>query len=207
MEFWSELLTRASWEGILELKKKLKFVLIGGWAVYLHTSAHKSKDIDILLNYNELWKMGSLYDVKKNDRLHKYEVSMEKFDIDIYLPHFSKLAIPIEDLLKEHAITLKGIKTINAESLLILKQGAEIERRHSVKGRKDAIDILTLLIHGNIDLKKYALLLKRYKKENYAEELTRVIRMFDDKDIPYLNIDFVKYKRWKKDILKKLKGM
>lgn len=206
MEFWSELLTRASWEEILELKKKLNFVLIGGWAAYLHTDAHKSKDIDLLLDYDELRKLGSLYDVKKNDRLHKYEVSMDKFDIDVYLPHFSQLAIPVEDLLKEHTIMLRGIKTIDGESLLILKQGAEIERRHSIKGKKDAIDLLTILIHGNVDLKKYSLLLKKYEKKNYVEELMYVIRMFDDKDLPFLNINFVAYKKWKKDILTKLKG-
>jgi hypothetical protein len=205
MEFWSELLTKASWEKLIELSKEIDLTVIGGWAAYLWTGLHKSKDIDILVDYDTLIKLQKEYKLEKNDRLKKYEIKFDKFDIDIYLPGYSKLAIPVEDIIKKYPTMVRGIATIIPEILLILKQGAEIERRNTIKGKKDSIDILTLLIHAPIDLKEYKEILSKYKKENYIEELANVIKNFDDRDLQYLGIDFMKFKRWKKDILEKLK--
>lgn len=207
MEFWSELLTKASWEKLIELSKEIKFTLIGGWAAYLWTGMHKSKDIDIIVDYDTLLKLQKEYRLEKNDRLKKYEIKFDKFDIDIYLPGYSRLAVPVEDILKEHTTMLKGITTATPEVLLILKQGAEIERRNTIKGKKDAIDILTLLIHAPISLEKYRKILSKYKKEKYIEELATVIKNFDDRDIQYLAIDFVEFKKWKKKILEELKRL
>ena len=53
-EFWNELVTQASWERLQELSKEIDFVLIGGWAAYLWTGKHKSKDIDIIVDYETL---------------------------------------------------------------------------------------------------------------------------------------------------------
>ena len=50
MEFWNSLLTEKSWNILQELKKEnFRFIVIGGWAMYLWTKQHKSKDIDIIL--------------------------------------------------------------------------------------------------------------------------------------------------------------
>ncbi|MEK6868552.1 MAG: hypothetical protein AABX98_07040 [Nanoarchaeota archaeon] len=50
MEFWNSLLTEKSWKILQDLKKeKFRFIVIGGWAAYLWTQQHKSKDIDIIL--------------------------------------------------------------------------------------------------------------------------------------------------------------
>jgi len=205
MEFWSELLTKASWEKLIELSKEIDLTVIGGWAAYLWTGLHKSKDIDILVDYDTLIKLQKEYKLEKNDRLKKYEIKFDKFDIDIYLPGYSKLAIPVGDIIKKYPTKVRGIATVSPEILLILKQGAEIERRNTIKGKKDSIDILTLLIHAPIDLKEYKEILSKYEKENYIEELANVIKNFDDRDLQYLGIDFMKFKRWKKDILEKLK--
>ena len=43
-EFWSEVVTRASWEKMQELSKNYDFIVIGGWSAYLWTKMHKSKD-------------------------------------------------------------------------------------------------------------------------------------------------------------------
>jgi hypothetical protein len=32
MEFWNEVLTKASWEKLIQLSKEIDFILIGGWA-------------------------------------------------------------------------------------------------------------------------------------------------------------------------------
>lgn len=99
----------------------------------------------------------------------------------------------------------KGIKTVSSEVLLLLKQAAEVERRDSIKGKKDAIDMLTLLAYANVDLKLYRALLKKYHHEDYLKELARVLNEFDERDIPYLNLDFKSFKKWRKEMLRKLR--
>ena len=50
MEFWNSLLTEKSQKLLMQLKNPpIKFILIGGWAVWLYTKQQKSKDIDIVL--------------------------------------------------------------------------------------------------------------------------------------------------------------
>jgi len=88
---------------------------------------------------------------------------------------------------------------------LILKQGAELERRHSVKGQKDKIDILTLLIYSGFELKKYNKLILRFKLGNYMNELRNVIEKFDTKDVDYLDMNLKKFVNWKKEYIKLLK--
>jgi len=203
-EFWSELLTKESWKKLTELSKEYDFILIGGWAGYLWTKLHKSKDIDIVVNYDVLKKLGGEYDVVKNQRMSKYEIKSDKFDIDIYLPFFSKLAIPPEAL-GNYSVKIEGITTLKPEALLVLKQAAEIERRNSIKGKKDSIDILTLLIHAKIKWKDYSELLKEYKHENFLKELAHVVESFDDRDIQYLGIGFTDFKKWKKKTLEEIR--
>jgi len=203
-EFWSELLTKESWKKLTELSKEYDFILIGGWAGYLWTKMHKSKDIDIVVDYDVLKKLGEKSDVVKNQRMSKYEIKLDKFDIDIYLPFFSRLAIPAEDL-GNYAVKIEGIRTVKPEALLILKQAAEIERRNSIKGKKDSVDILTLLIYTKIIWRGYIELLKKYKHENFVKELEHVVKSFDDRDIQYLGLGFTEFKKWKKKTLEEIR--
>jgi hypothetical protein len=205
-EFWNELLTKASWKKLQELTKEFKFILIGGWAIFIWTGKHKSKDIDIIIDYETLSEIQEKYPLSKNDRLKKYEIKFDEFDIDIYLPYYSKLAIPIEHL-KEYAVKVKGIQTISLEALMILKQAAEIERRNSIKGQKDSIDILTILIHGGLDLRKYNKLLGKYELKDYVNELLFVIRDYDNKNIRYLDLNLKEFVNWKKEYIEKLRRL
>ena len=205
-EFWSELLTKESWAMLNSLAKEYDFILIGGWSAYLWTGTHKSKDIDIVVDYDTLKLLSGRFNLGKNQRLAKYEIKFDKFDIDIYLPFFSKLAIPPEALAGLTA-KVQGITTVQPEALLVLKQAAEIERRGTPKGRKDAIDLITLLIHAEVDLKKYHGLIKKNNHDSFAKELATVIKMFGDSDIAYLGLGFVEFKKWKKGMLGKLAGV
>ena len=55
MAYYHDIVTQKSWEELKKLNKKVKFVLIGGWATYLYTKELKSKDIDIYLpHYSEI---------------------------------------------------------------------------------------------------------------------------------------------------------
>lgn len=163
-EFWNELVTKESWEKLIALSKKYNFIVIGGWAAYLWTKTHKSKDIDIIVDYAELGAIRSDFTLEKNERLHKYEVKFQNFDLDIYVPKFSQLAIPVENL-KKYKTRVEGIPVVSSEALLVLKQAAEINRLGSIKGKKDQIDILTILLYAPVDIAKYKEILKQYKVE------------------------------------------
>jgi hypothetical protein len=95
-EFWSELVTKPNWIKLNELNREFDFILIGGWEAYLWTKAHKSKDIDIVVNYNVLDKLSKKYELVKNERLRNYEIRMKEYDIDVHLPYFSNLGLPVE---------------------------------------------------------------------------------------------------------------
>lgn len=186
-----------------ELKKeKFRFIVIGGWAVYLWTKQHKSKDIDIILpELKDLEKIKQRYVLKKNDHLKKYEVLFEEIDLDIYVPYYSQLTLPIEDISKE-TTTIESFEVLIPEILLILKQGAEINRKECVKGQKDRIDIMTLLCYTPINLKKYRELLKKYNLLFYRHRLKEIIQSF--KDIRFLNLSFKEYIQIKKKIVAEL---
>ena len=178
MEFWNSQLTEKSWTVLQEIRKKHKFILIGGWAVYLWTRQQKSKDIDIIVDIQELQKLKK-ENLSKNDNLKKYEIKTGEIDIDIYVPHFSKLTIPLEDM-KNYTSEIEGFTVASKEVLLILKQGAEKERGNSVKGEKDQIDIVSLLFFSDIDFNKYKTILKKYRFEVYIDWILSLLRAFSD---------------------------
>jgi heme exporter protein D len=204
-EFWPELLTKASWQKLQHMKSEIRdFIVIGGWAFYLWTGMHKSKDIDIIVDFKVLEKLKQKYELVKNLKLRKYEIKFDKFDIDIYVSHFSKFALPIEAI-KKTIVQVQGFSTPRPEVLLILKQGAEITRRGSVKGEKDAIDIITLLNRAPFDMDVYATLIKKYGLTNYAVELAKVIKSFDARHAEHVGMSYKEFNKWKKDILAQLK--
>ncbi len=186
MRFWNDAIIDKSWNVLQTLKKRYDFILIGGWAIYLYTNAMKSKDVDIIVDYDTLEKIGLENILKKNERLKKYEIKFQEISVDIYLPYFSKIIIPPEDILKKTAI-IKGFKTPMIEELLILKQQAEMERKNSIKGLKDRVDIMCLLFSGNINFKRYNDLLEKYGLKTFKNRLKKIIVSAKD-EFYYLNI-------------------
>lgn len=204
MEFWNSALTEKSWKILLQLKEKnFNFIVIGGWAAYLWTNSHKSKDIDIVIkNFEDLNALKKDYDLRKNDNLKRYEIKIEEIDIDIYIPYFSKLAIPVDEIQK-YTTTIQNFEVVKPEILIILKQGAEYDREKTVKGGKDRLDIITLLFNAEIDFRVYFDLLKKYKIEYFYERLKNIIVNFNE--LKYLNINPRQFKLKKQEIINKLK--
>ncbi|MCK4521533.1 MAG: hypothetical protein KAU20_03085 [Nanoarchaeota archaeon] len=204
MEFWNSALTEKSWKILQGLKEKnFDFIVIGGWAAYLWTKLHKSKDIDIIIkNFEDLAILKKEYNLIKNDNLKRYEIKIEEIDIDIYVPFFSELTMPVDDI-KNYTAKIQNFDVINAEILLILKQGAEHDREKSVKGEKDRIDIITLLFYADINFKKYFELLKKFNLEYLYERLKGILSNF--KEIKYINMNPRKFKLKKQEIMKELK--
>lgn len=177
-EYWSSLLTEKSWKILQDFRRSYDFILIGGWAVYLHAKQHKSKDIDIVVSIKELKTLKDK-ELRKNDSLKKYEIKNEEIDIDIYVEHYSKLAVPVEEI-KNYTDNIEGFKVVNSEMLVLLKQDAFENRKNSIKGEKDKIDIVSLVFFSDFNLKEYENIAKKYKIEKFIYELKNVISGFND---------------------------
>ncbi|PIV44974.1 MAG: hypothetical protein COS25_02335 [Candidatus Nealsonbacteria bacterium CG02_land_8_20_14_3_00_37_10] len=201
-EFYHRLITEKSFK-ILQslLKKKFKFILIGGWAVFLYAKTLKSKDIDIVVDYDQLEEFRKKYDVFKNERLKKYEIKTGEVDIDIYLPYFSELGLKVEEIQK-YCQSREGFAVPIPEILLILKIYTYQQRKSTNKGRKDLIDIFSLLRNGGIDWAKYKELIEKYGFKNLAAELKNLV--CKQKAIPELNLFNHQIAKLKKETLEKI---
>lgn len=154
MQYYHDLITEKSYKFLQDLKRNYKFILIGGWAVYLYTRSLKSKDIDIIIDYEGLAKFKENFDVFKNDRLKKYEIKTGEFDVDIYLSHYSELGVGVAEI-EKRSITREGFIVPQPEMLFILKLFAWKSRRGSTKGRKDELDIMSMAILPEFDWMQY----------------------------------------------------
>lgn len=198
MEFWDNEVTDASWKTLTQLNKSITFVLIGGWAVYLYTHLEKSKDIDIIVDYDALKSIEEIYSLHKNPRLSKYEVKTERFDIDIYVPYYSKLTVPPEDIIGMTQ-SVEGFTLPTPEALLTLKIGAFLSRRESIKGRKDAVDILGLLMHSGADIALLKGLCKKYSIDQGV--IRSIIQDADSETLAYLGTDKHRFSKVKRKLL------
>jgi hypothetical protein len=206
-EFWNSDTTEASWNGLQRLSKEIDFVLIGGWATYLYTKLQKSKDIDIVADYNSLRVLEDTYRLSKNDRLCKYEIKLERYDIDIYLPGYSVLTVPPKDILHNHHTSIEGFNVATAEALLALKLGAASDRGNSIKGQKDKIDILGILFYARPDLQKLKAMLAAYGKPQYLELLQSTLAGFNLDSLNYLNLNQNSFSKLKKRHLEELRSI
>ena len=202
MEYWHELITEKSWQLLQQLRGKFRFILIGGWAVYLLARTQKSKDIDVIVDLDTLHQIKSSYDLRKNDALKKYEIKVNEIDVDIYVPFYSKLAMPVEKVESER---VEGFDVARPEELLILKQGAESGRRHSEKGEKDRIDIMSLLLKSDVDLSRYKKILEKSKQESFISSLLNLVRNFNE----YNQFGMLpsEFKRKKHELLEKIRKL
>lgn len=200
-EFYHDLITEKSFEVLQGLRRKFNFILIGGWAVFLYTKALKSKDIDIVLDYDELAKFKARFDVFKNERLKKYEAKTGEIDIDIYSPHYSRIGLPVEDI-KKHRHSLEGFTVPSPEILLVLKAFVLQERQRSAKGKKDLLDIFSLLKEAKIDWRVYKSLIQKYNLGKLNQAIKEVIS--SSVRMPEIGLTNHKMARLKKEVLKNL---
>ena len=207
-EFWAGQAVESSWRLLQELRKDFTFTLIGGWAVFLWTKALKSKNIDFIADFKTIEGLRNRFpSLSKNERLRKYEIKLQDFDVDVYAPFYSKLALPAEEVISKYSAESEGFALAKPEALLVLKQGAYADRKNSAKGRKDAIDILSLCLNAGIDWKAYEQILEEHGKRAYAMELARLIGSFSKDDLHYLSVGFQEFNKWKKKTIPRLKAM
>lgn len=198
MDFYHNLITEKSWSVLLELRHEYNFVLIGGWAVFLYTHGLKSKDIDVVLEYETLEKLRSKLSFYKNERLKKYEVKKEEIDIDIYVPFYSNPGLPAEELVNLRT-SVEGFDSVEKEILAILKQKALMERKDSVKGRKDLIDLISLFQLDEFDWERYLNAIKRYGLKESLESVRKTV--IETTKIDELDLNIHKFARFKRRVL------
>lgn len=200
MDFWNSDITNESWKELLTLSKKYKFILIGGWAIFMYTKLQKSRDIDMVVDYDQFNLLSNDFDIRKNHSLRKYEIKFQKFDIDVYTPFYSRLAVPPEDLINNHTV-IENINVPMVEELLILKLGAFDERMNSIKGQKDRLDIAGLVFYSTIDYTRFRKILKSYGKTAYIELLVKALSDIERRLLPYLGLNESTYAKIKKKTL------
>src|SRR3972149_1155146 len=89
--YYNDLVTKKSWLTLQDLRGKLDFVLIGGWAVFLYTKALKSKDIDLIVNYDQLEKLRTGFNVVQKDRIDILSLILSPdFDPNFYKKELAK---------------------------------------------------------------------------------------------------------------------
>ncbi len=206
MEFWNEAITNASWGKLKDLNAEIRFVLIGGWATYTYTGLNKSKDIDIIVDYGELEELNRKYNLHKNDILRKYEVKLPSFDIDVHLPHYSKLAVPPEDILKSLTVSIGGFLLPRIDVLIALKIAAFLSRKDSAKGKKDEVDVIGLLLNENLSIKLLKETLIKYEHEDYLDIIKGFLRTRDTDVLSYLNTNVHAFSKEGKRLLGAMKN-
>jgi len=203
MSFYHNLITGKSWQALVDLKKGYQFILIGGWAVFLYTRALKSKDIDLVMDFDELEKMRDEFAVSKNERLRKYEARKEEVEIDIYVPFYSNPGIPAEEI-KKFTTKIEGFEVPEKEMLTLLKQKALLNRQDSVKGRKDLADLVSLFKSADFNWRKYDNLVKEFQLKKEAEDVALIIKK--TVKIEEIDLNVHQMARLKKKILPEMEG-
>jgi hypothetical protein len=173
-EYWHSAITDKSYALLTELRRRYRFVLIGGWAVYLHTRALKSKDIDFICDHETLSLLKESFAVVKNERLKKYEIKADGFDVDIYVPHFSELGLSAEEV-SRGAVSIDGFAVPAIEKLLALKLLAHRQRKASLKGMKDRIDVMSLFMNDSFDFSAFNTLSKEHPDLALEDELAAIL--------------------------------
>ena len=139
-------------------------VYIGGIAVYLHSINHESTrqyaesttDADLYISLSNLSDLRSIEELTQNPRLGKQEFQKDGFSFDVYAERQCNLPVPYA-FVAAHAVIYDRVKVASIEDLLVLKLEAAAARHASEHGRKDAKDIIRLLLlasEGPFDIER-----------------------------------------------------
>jgi len=212
------------YEKSLEVLKKMiknqerlnfRIVLIGGWAVYAFNPYMKSKDIDLLIEKKDFWRLRDFLkslDFRQtvSKSLDKKGFAMlfedDKIEIDVYDEKIAKF--DIKEIFKNKnfetgKINKEKVLVLEKNLLLTLKVFSAIERLGTAKGIKDHSDILALFdkFYPRFDF-------EFLKSQVSREQLERVFGLIftDYKKIKSIYpIEFLKYQRIKNGVFRQLK--
>ena len=133
--------------------------------------------------------------------MKKYQVKLEEIDIDIYLPFYSDLGIPTKEITSKTAV-VNGFSLPEKEMLLITKLKAYQSRKNSIKGQKDLIDIVSLVLLTDFDFRYFLNLIKKYKLYDSLSSLKELFQKTNE--VEELNLNKHYFAKKKKQVLQKL---
>ena len=151
MEYWHNLITEKSWNILQKIRKEFNFVLIGGWATYLYTKSLKSKDIDIIVDFDNLNEIEKNINLIEGFKIVKPEILIilkQAAELDRgYSEKGEKDRIDIMSLLSRCEINFKNYN--------------QFIKKYNLEGYKNR---LISLIKNFRDLDKIDLNVNSYKK-------------------------------------------
>lgn len=128
-------------------------ILIGGWATFIRIGGEISLDIDLITSMESRHKLEAVMDEMSTSSHHqgtKLRATINDVHLDIYVPFESQLGNKLKlkvEILAEYPDQLSFEKwtLLNIEAHIATKMAALLDRHFSVKGHKDAREILGLL--------------------------------------------------------------
>jgi len=137
--------------------------------------------------------------------MKRYEIKlMEGLNINIYLPKYSKLVIPIEDI--ENLTLMKdGFILPKPEVLLILKIAEYLDNQNNIIGTESAINIASLVLFANCDFNLFKELIDKYKLRGYIKLLFLIIEKFDRSLIKYLDLNENEFAKLRKKYIDEIR--
>lgn len=128
-------------------------VYIGGIATYLHSInnaqtmnlAETTHDADLYISLSDMADLREMEELTSNRRLGKHQIIKKGFEFDVYTERQSSLRVPYDEVMA-HSQQYDALKVACPEHLLVLKLAAYEDRRGSIKGEKDARDIVRLVV-------------------------------------------------------------
>jgi len=182
---WPEKVMLESLEVLNRLKAiGIPSVVIGGWAVYLMTRYHMSRDLDLIIEEKDLWKLRSFViaegGTSKAPGLNKYGYRLGSVDMDVYTEEKGDiLPSPTEILGQRRYVDIEGFRVVEPEILFLLKLRAAGERSGGLKGLKDRCDLISLLNSGKIDLGKLADEARRWHQGDVLRQTKEMVQAAD----------------------------
>ena len=180
---WRDDVTDRSWTVLSHLRELSRFILIGGWAVYMWTRKLKSRDIDLCIDQDAFYILQAQLQKEKvligrNPRLRKFEAKLGDVEVVIYTPFESNLNLPVKALFQNKWFTrIDQYDVALPEVLLLLKSQAARERWASEKGLKDRIDVLSLLLYSDWKPEIFMDLTRKFDPaSHYVDVLLRTVK-------------------------------
>ena len=104
----------------------IPFVVIGGWAVFLLTRYHMSRDLDFVMEERDLWKLRSYILAQgvseKASGLSKYGYRLGAVDMYVYTEEKGKIVPSPTEIIRDRLFSqVEGYNVIDPEPLLLLK--------------------------------------------------------------------------------------
>lgn len=137
------------WQAVLNISQNYQdSVFIGGVAVnaYMNNESGDlnlsewTSDIDLCISLAEFGDLRDIEIVTPNKKRSKHQISVNGVDVDVYVEHGHKLAVPYGELFAG-AKAYDGIRVAGLEHLMILKLDAAEDRWKTPKGAKDRRDV------------------------------------------------------------------